>query len=974
MPISSGTRAMLLVLGAAFLAGAHSAAAQGPPRAAALVATGWEVFPDAESRRTGSKSKPDTWAGLLAEDVLRAGWTVEPPRNPGGVRGTVDGTGPYQANLSLPSLIVVDRPATPWTRVVIDGMFDFVPVVDHRGRTVAAVPEGVRRIEIAEPDRLRNMAVWWGSAFLPALLAALAAWLAARALSPGRPSGIAAPPPLRLRPVLLLAAGIAVPWAWLLFAPPVANDYGWTELTREQTFGVKPPWFDRESIPPALLFTADSPIFRIVHHTVYALELAPFGPSGVWLHFWAIVYQAANGVLLYAILRRWFPKGAFAGALAGATWPVAGQALAWNAARCLPMAHTMGMLALLCALRFFERGGRCSLATAAACVWLAAGMKETGLAYGAVVGGLPLLLHLGSLSWRRIVPLWAGLASVAACYIAVRHLLGYGFPKGYHGVVFKSSLETVSEGARNLVHAVQGGLHFTHHRPDSEPVEFLGGTMDRLAMLPFGCAAALLLLILVRRSWRGLLAVLLGAAAAALLALPDAVWLSSSRSLVTGRFYYIVPLVMWAVLLAAAIQACAGVRWMSRTASGIAVALLILAGAGHYDEGRFRVRMARVGEEWIAGIGRKLDELEEKPVALALRGGHELSGPPASVVAGFPDRPGKGESPLLGVTVTGYVQPPYTRRPRHGDTFSNAEDAGAFVNRPFAIPGFGRTLDAYPWPVFVFVSPGGQEVPVHRSTLPALGPPLPERRRLAVVAAAGGAFRCAMPLSGRPLRAVGGLGIAASGELPGGTRVRWFAACEGGEHGIGETTLRVPHLAGGRLWLPVRSIPGTPLLPRAEAIVFEVQLPGRPGAPGPGPELEAILAAELPSVELIEPCAGDVVARGASFPRLRFRGTEHAPMYRVRIAGHGSRAPRAMDSEYLIPERLIPPDGAGVRTLDILSHFEIGADAWNDSIRQLAENQPAIDGFTIWIEIEGVSGDPGYVQSRSVAAPVKIAF
>jgi hypothetical protein len=933
--------------------------------------TSFEVFDRESERAAAAASKGKDWVGLLSSDVAREGWTVLPSADEPSPLGSVVGSGPWTVAVPQPTLVAFAEDWSAHGKVWLNERFAFRPLADHAGRTVIIVPTGTHTLRYEVPQRLRNAAVWWSTSFLPAVIAFFLAWFLHRRLVRRPVESRIDVPAARPREFLLLALGVAIPWSWLLFTGPIANDYGWNQLTTEQAFGIEAPWFDHDQIPEALLLTTDSPIFRVVHHSLYALELLPFGPSGLWLHLIAVIYQILNGVLIFLLLRRWFPQGALIGAIVGAAWPVAGQALAWNAARCLPMAHTAGLLGLLLALRAMERHSALALGGAAACVWLAAGLKETGLAYGAVVGGVPLLLHARRVGWRPFVALYVGLLSVAVSYGLVRHLLGYGFPRGYHGVEFRSTWTTVLEGVNHLPFSFLGGLQWSHHR--SGPVLFSIGRhdVDAWALAPFAMAAVLLLVALVRGGMKARVGLLLGVCTTALLALPDAVWLVSSRFVVGGRFYYIVPLLLWPLLIAAAASSfrattprLAQVRW------GVAVAFFAAILWGHDDEGAFRHRMAKVGLQWIEGLGRTMDRMDQEVPASDVRWGHALCGPRASVIIGFPDRPHLGESPLLGVTVTGYVQPPYTQRPRHGDTFTRRTDAGQFVNRPSAIPALGHTLDAYPWPVWVFESAGEQQVPVYRGTLPALGAPMDEAVTLRSTSAESGRRSFTVPLQGRPLRAIGAVGLKFSEPLKSPFTIRWRVGTTEQAQILGSSEFASEIPGGADLYLPIRSMPLAALHAALEDVVVTVE-----GAEDALPDaVTARLVGELPSLQVLAPPMGTRVERGSPFPTLQFRDEGYAPAYQLRLTGHGVRAPAELNGTYIVPRSALSRDEAGVFTMDLMSHFGISPAVWNDSIAMLAARQPELAGLTVWLEIEGVAGAERLVQSRAEAIPIKIAY
>ena len=873
-------------------------------------------------------------------------------------------------------------------RVWLNHQWDFQPLATQDAEAVVVVPQGRHHVRFERRPQARNMAVWWGTSILPALLCGLVVVLLERLLRPKGRLRKSRLSPLGLRKMILLMVLVAVPWSWLLITEQVANDYGWIQLTQEQTWGMEKPWFDHGEIPEALLATSESPIFRVVHHTLYALELLPFGPSGWWLHLWGIIYQGLVAVLIYALLRRWYPKGAFIGALLGAIWPVAAQALAWNAARCLSMSHAAGLAALICSLRYMNReGGRFGFG-AACLLWCAVGLKETGLAYGAVVGGLPLLLNLKQLDVRRLLCLYGGLASVAILYGLVRWALGYGAPVAYHGVTFSSPLTAIQMGADQLHHALIGGMSATFH-PMIEGFAIPGTDMSTgwQNHASLGLAALILLMGCVSGGRRGWTLLILGAVTTAIVALPDIVWLLNHRSVSANRLYYVVPLFLWPIIW------CPFGEKVHRSTSQAMVvlagillfALLGLVILGHCRNGYFRHEMAEVGMQWIQGCATTLDELEDQELPSGFRDGAQLSGPPACFIIGKPDRPHLGEAPLLGVTVSGYVQPPYTRRRRHGDTAFAREGVGAHINRPSAIPAMGHTLDDYPWAVWVLESflPADDEAvedsaqteprrlpPVHVGTLPALGAPLPQTHTLAARSGAGTGATFTVPLSGRPLRSLAAVELRFPRDLPAETRLT-LTPTAGGVPGT-ESSLQV------RAWLPaeqpvripVRGVSDWALVETLGDLVLSIS-----GSPHlEVPTVEATLLAELPALQVVAPKIGQVMAFGDPFPELAISDPETPWGYRITLTGHGERAPHNLNSSYVLPRGAFHQGEDGVLRLDILKQFGIPTEQWVAGIEALKNSLEDYSGFMLWVEVSGVSGPNGPAQSHADAVPIKISF
>jgi hypothetical protein len=430
-------------------------------------------------------------------------------------------------------------------------------------------------------------------------------------------------------------------------------------------------------------------------------------------------------------------------------------------------------------------------------------------------------------------------------------------------------------------------------------------------------------------------------------------------------------LILWALLVASAVQAAARFRLRALQILPYGVVLLLLAmlGLGHFDEGRFRKKMADIGLEWIEGLGTAMDALDKEPHSGAPGERVLLMGPAASVVIGFPDRPAAHQAPLLGVKVAGYVQPPYTQRYREGDSFHHLDEVGAYVNRPSAIPAIGHVLDLYPWPVWVFTSPGDQQVPVQTSVLPSLKMSLPQSMDLYSKKLDEKSNRFHIPMRGQPARFIGAIGLRSKDGFPVGTHLKWSPAGEVGSF-RGEMELQAGFPKDLDVWLPIRLLEGAALDPTGSDLWVDVSC-----VSGGVPESVGVkIVSELPKLITHAPRIGDHVKRGEMFPVIRFEDTGYSPTYRVTIKGHGLRAPIELNGVYTIPRSAIARDEAGLLTLDVLKHFQISEEVWNASITALAERQPELNGMTVWIEIEGVVGSALMVQSRCDAIPIKIEY
>ena len=244
------------------------------------------------------------------------------------------------------------------------------------GGSVVLLPPGRHELRLAEVPILRNLLEWWGAVLGAMVVAALAGLAAHRLVARGdRHLG---PPPAPLPwgrlALVLLICGVA--WSWILSVDLVAIDYPMaTYVSSEITGRVAGAGEIRGETFAEIM--GNSLFFRPVHHTVYALELAAFGPSGFWLHLMSLLWHLGNVALLFVVLHRVLPRGAAMGALLGGLWPVGGgQALTWLVTRQLPMALFFGLAALLFAQRYLRTGRAGALAGCAAVLWLSAAARR----------------------------------------------------------------------------------------------------------------------------------------------------------------------------------------------------------------------------------------------------------------------------------------------------------------------------------------------------------------------------------------------------------------------------------------------------------------------------------------------------------------------------------------------------------------------------------------------------------------------